>query len=263
MEIVVSSPGSPGTTFTDNVKSQIVVIHDVLSDTKNFENAGELRAFLEEKYGYKQAYLRNIMAFLQNCGIVNYQRNTSFANDQFFTNIGYAYVDILKCLSVVEKEADSDEKKMVMKALKNIEEAIYFQCLIIMMKNKECNYAQDFFDVLRFADIYKSIDSTEYLLIQYARDKNPTSFLTDIKDIVTGYRDGSIDIQVKTKTKNDSQGDAKSVNSFPYVHGNFSKAGIFYKGLDNRFYINETRRLEIDSAIKELNVVWQSLAVNQ
>lgn len=33
MDIVVSTPGSPGTTFTDNVKNQIVVIYDVVNST--------------------------------------------------------------------------------------------------------------------------------------------------------------------------------------------------------------------------------------
>ena len=31
MDIVVSSPGSPGTSFTENVKDKIVIIFDVLA----------------------------------------------------------------------------------------------------------------------------------------------------------------------------------------------------------------------------------------
>lgn len=257
MDIVVSTPGSPGTTFTDNVKNQIVVFYDVLNSTPDFDNAGGLRKYLEKHYGFKQAYTRNILAFLQNCGLVNYQNVDVFENKKFFTNIGCAYVDILKCLQIANGEPESPERDEVIKRLKNIEEIIYFQCLKLMMMKKDCNYAEDFFDVLRFTDKYQHIDATEYLLIQYEREQNPHDFLIQMQKRLSMYRDGLISINVKTKTKNDTSGKAKSVNSFPYVHGNFTKAGVLRKNDENQFYINEERRSEVDSAIKEIGEIWQ------
>lgn len=50
MDITVSSPGSPGTSFTDNVKDKIVIIYDVLKNNDNFESVRELGYELE-KYG--------------------------------------------------------------------------------------------------------------------------------------------------------------------------------------------------------------------
>lgn len=83
MDIVVSTPGSPGTTFTDNVKNQIVVIYDVVNSTDDFDNVSGLRTYLEVHYGFKQTYTRNILAFLQNCGIVTYQNVDGFQNKKF------------------------------------------------------------------------------------------------------------------------------------------------------------------------------------
>lgn len=256
MDIVVSSPGSPGTSFTENVKDQIVTIYDVLCEHENFNSAGDLRRYLEEKYGYKQAYTRNILAFLQNCGIVNYQNLKKFENEKFFTNIGRTYVDILKCIKTMRNQEEVDE--VVLEKLQAIEKIIYFQCLVLMMKNKDCNYAQDFFDVLRFVDSYGSIDSIEYLLIQYKREHTEGDYIMDMADIVNQYRSKKIAINVHTKTKNDEKGAAKSVNSFPYVNGNFSKAGVFLKDDSGRYLFNMNRYAEIQCAIREVSAIWQN-----
>ena len=127
-----------------------------------------------------------------------------------------------------------------------------------MMKSPDCNYGYDFFDVLWFVKQYGSIDSTEYLLIQHEREVNPDNYLVDMGDTVRKYRDGTITINVKTKTKNDENGAAKSVNSFPYVQGNFIKAGVFYKGDDNRYYIVNDRMPEIIKAIQEVRLCLNS-----
>ena len=77
-------------------------------------------------------------------------------------------------------------------------------------------------------------------------------------DTVRQYRDGAITINVKTKTKNAESGAAKSVNSFPYVQGNFIKAGVFYKGDYNRYYIVNDRMPEIIKAIQEVRLCLNS-----
>jgi hypothetical protein len=253
MEITVSSPGSPGTSFTDNVKDKILIIFDVLAKNEDFASVHDLGIELE-KYGMNWNYARNILPFLQNCGIVNYQDVAAIENKKFFTNIGYAYVDILPSIKIIKSEPESTLRDEILAKLEKIQEEIYFQCLVIMMKNPDCNYGYDFFDVLWFVKMYGSIDSTEYLLIQHAREVNPENYLVDMGDTVRQYRDGSITINIKTKTKNDESGAAKSVNSFPYVQGNFIKAGVFYKGEDGRYYIVQDRMPEIIKAIQEVRL---------
>jgi len=254
VDITVSSPGSPGTSFTDNVKDKIVIIYDVLKNNDNFESVRELGYELE-KYGMNWNYARNILPFLHNCGIVRYQDVTNIENNKFFTNIGNAYVDILKTIKIVKSESQSSTRDDILTLLEKIQEEIYFQCLVIMMKNQDCNYSKDFFDVLCFVKMYESIDSTEYLLIQHERNNGSGDYLEEMGELVKRYRDGSLTINVKTKTKNDESGAAKSVNSFPYVNGNFMKAGVFLKGDDSRYYINSKRMDEVDSAIEEVSHV--------
>ena len=121
-----------------------------------------------------------------------------------------------------------------------------------MMKNENCNYSYDFYDVLRFIKMYGSIDSTEYLLIQHERKNEPATFMDNMSDIVSKYRSGQLHINIKAKTKNDESGTAKSVNSFPYVSGNFVKAGVFCKDEDERYRFCDDRIEEIETAIKEV-----------
>lgn len=254
MDITVSSPGSPGTSFTDNVKAQIVLLYDELASHDDFSSLSDFKIHLESR-GLNASYTRNILPFLQYCGIVKYENVFPFVNDNFFTNIGKAYVDVLKSIQIAKEEPDCDEG--ILNSLDKIQQIIYFQCLVIMMKTKECNYSKDFYDVLCFMKEFESIDSTEYLLIQYERERSEEDLLKRLGAYIGQYRDGTIKINVKTKTKNAEDGKAKSVNSFPYVSGNFSKAGVVRK-YKNRFYLNEERVSEINCALREVNVVCQN-----
>lgn len=257
MEITVSSPGSPGTSFTENVKAQIILISDELDKNPDFESLSALKSHLNG-CGLNPNYVRNILPFLQFCGLVKYENVSPFINKDFFTNIGHAYISVLKCLQVAKNEPDNDDKEFVIQALERIQETIYFQSLSLMMQNTDCGYARDFYDVLYFAKRYGTIDSTEYLLIQYAREHGSGDYIEEIAETVQQYRNGEIVIDVKTKTKNDDQGKAKSVNSFPYVSGNFSKAGIMAKSDDGRFYLKNERIGEIDNALREVGLLWQN-----
>lgn len=252
MDILVSSPGSPGTNFTENVKEQILLISDELDKNDDFASLMELKKHLEN-CGLNQNYARNILPFLQNCGIVKYDNIDTFKNSEIVTNIGRAYVDVLKSIKIARNEEKSEIRDDILEMLDKIQQTIYFQCLTIMMKNPDCNYGIDFFDVLRFVDIYGYIDLTEYMLILYEREKNGSDYLHDLQDVVKKYRNKEIEIHVKTKTKNAMEGDgkSKSVNSFPYVTGNFCKSGIMKK-IDGKFYFEENRIKEIENAIEEV-----------
>lgn len=247
MDITISSPGSPGTSLTPNVKSQIVLMFDELVKADDFESLSDLKNHLE-KCGLNKDYVRNILPFLQFCGIIEYSNIKKFVNEKFFTDIGKAYVDILKSIAILKEEPESDDKKALLGYLENIQETIYFQCLVIMMKSSECNYAMDFFDVLRFVQKYGYIDKTEYFLVIYERNHAEGEYLDNIKETIEEYRNGEIDINVKTETASADEG---KVNSFPYVSGNFVKAGIFYKE-KNKCYIVESRKAEVEAAIEEV-----------
>ena len=92
------------------------------------------------------------------------------------------------------------------------------------------------------------------------RDNGNNDYILEMKQIVEDYRSNKIEINVKTKTKNGDSGEAKSVNSFPYVHGNFAKAGVLEKTADNKFVLNENRRKEIKAALLEVGEVWENSA---
>ena len=258
MDITVSSPGSPGTSFTENVKEKILILFDVLERNGNFASMGDLGAELQ-RFGINWNYARNILPFLKNCGIVKYQEASPIESRSFFTNIGYAYVDILRSIKAVKEEPESGLRREVLARLERIQQGMDFQCLVLMMKNPECNYGYDFFDVLCFVVKYGSIDSTEYLLIQHEREVHPEGYLDAMQDMVHRYRSGSIAIRIKTRTKNGESGRAKSVNSFPYVWGNFVKAGVFEKREDGRYYMAEDRMPEIQNAVQEVGACQNSV----
>ena len=79
MNITISSPGSPGTSYTDDVKKMIITIFQELNCNPDFDSLSQFKAHLEE-LGYSNAYVRNILPFLQFCGIVQYRYMKTFLN---------------------------------------------------------------------------------------------------------------------------------------------------------------------------------------
>lgn len=253
MDIEVFSPGSPGSSLTDGVKKKILQCYDALHDHDDFKDLKDFKSYMTT-LGVNENYLRNILPFLQYLGIVRYEKLDPFINGSVFTDIGCAYVATLKTKEIVENEPDSETKQAVIDDLDRIDKAILFQCLVIMMKDKTCSYSVDFWDVLRFVNEYESIDATEYLLLLYAREKNINDYLNAISNNVIAHRDDTEKISVKTITNKGSKAKIDKVNSFPYVSGNFIQAGIFKKDNKNRFYINDSRRTEIDVALREIEL---------
>lgn len=247
MDITISSPGSPGTSLTPNVKKQIVLMFDELEKSENFRSLSEFKEHLGG-CGLNKDYVRNILPFLQFCGIVKYSNISTFENDKFFSDIGKSYIDVLKSIDILEKEPEGTDKKVLLEYFEKIQEIIYFQCLVIMMKSSNCNYAIDFFDVLRFVYKYGYIDIQEYFLIIHERNHSEDSYIDNMAETIQRYRKGEIDINVKTETSSTDEG---KVNSFPYVNGNFVKAGILYKE-KSKFYIVQNRKAEIEAAIEEV-----------
>lgn len=63
---------------------------------------------------------------MQFCGIVQYGNMKPFQNKEFFTNIGCAYVEILKCIEVVSGEKENDAQKQILSSLEDMQEIIFF-----------------------------------------------------------------------------------------------------------------------------------------
>lgn len=62
MNITISSPGSPGTSYTDDVKKMIITFFDELNSNPDFDSLSQFKAHLEE-LGYSNDYVRNILPF--------------------------------------------------------------------------------------------------------------------------------------------------------------------------------------------------------
>ncbi len=258
MDIIVSSPGSPGTSFTQNVKRIFVRIFDELQTNPDFSSLSDLKSHLNNRGIGNANYIRNILPFVQFCGFVKYQDISVFENKYFFTDFGYAYIDALKCLEALTVLPASEERTFAIQKIGTIEQILYFHGLVNMMKNKSCNYALDFYDVLRFVKKYESINPKEYMLLLYMRDQNPENYLDAVSDLVQKLRGEEIEIHVKARGRDYSGGggeEIESVNSFPYVCGNFEKAGIFRKDADRDFF-NQSRLFEINQAMSEVSSIW-------
>ena len=268
MNIKISSPGGPGTSLIENVKKNILILASELEKNDDFESLKAYKIHMTT-FGMSEDYLRNIFPYMQNIGLVDYANLKPFENHKFFTNLGYAFLDVLRSVELVNEEDDSETKEVVLEYLSSIEQVILFQGMKKMMMSESCRYGIDFWDVLRFVNKYDSIDLTEYFLLIYERNSGEENYLENMGPIVEKYRLNTLTINVSTEIKKkikstmNKAGAAKRINTFPYVKGNFVEAGILVPIDEGRFKINEDRRNEIDSALKEIEEKWQTLANQQ
>ncbi len=257
LRISISSPGGPGTSLIDSIKKMVLEIFMELDKHENFGSLNSVRMHLT-RLGMRDDYLRNIFPFLQNIGFINYANLNPFQNKDLFTNLGKAFIDIRSSIEIAEQEEDSETKEDVIKYLGLMEQSVILQGMKRMMMSKSCRYASDYFDVLRFVNKYNSIDLTEYFLLIYERNRGEEGYLDKINETIQKYRQGKLNIIVTTEIKKNikktqnATGAPKRINTFPYIKGSFLAAGIFSTTDDDRCRLNEAKRQEIDSVLREI-----------
>lgn len=255
MEIVIENCSSPGAHFSDNTNNVILKIYDWL--VKNHFPTitfTKLKNRIGEENSINDNNARTIYPLLRNCGFVEYQGRTQEEIDtnNFFSTFGLAYINALK----LKKTIIDNNIKEALKSVDNIIGLMIFEALKNLLGNKELNYSESFRWFLMFLDCYKKINIQEFAVMVYVMTENPNNWKDKIDGLISQYRDGKLDLEIKIKVRNDkkiqeSSGEKfrnesiKFFTSFNYYATLLVQAGLIVKNENNYFSVSEKNKIEI------------------
>lgn len=261
MKILVHNPSSPGASFTENTNSVLLEINEWIAC-----NQGKVLPFIDFRHalvsdkGLNDNNNRNIFPLLRNCGFVKYG-NSDLIVDNFYTNRGKAFIEVIKLLSDLECSEIQDEKTVSsIKKLKVIVENMIFWGLCNLMEKSNASYKASFHDTIIYLCNYGKIDKKEFAFLMDERLKHNDILdcLESMKNNIDSYRQGSIDIEVDVEVRNDT--DIREVSNksqrkegiafltaFGYYVGMLSQAGLILK--ERQYFIIKPGR---ELKLKEL-----------
>lgn len=258
LSVKTKNTSSPGASFTDNTNNVMLLIYDWIKENKNLViSFREFRTRIENEKGINDNNNRNIFPLLKNCGLVNYIDKHELNVDDFFTNEGIAYVDILESIEIIKSAKDIDDETKI-KSIENYKIILQEYVNIALEKlvlNTNINYLQPFLDFILYLLEFKEIDKTEFAyMISIRENYNIKETFDIIRENINEYRKGDLNINVSVEIRNDNNIKAKTskthrdegiafITSYGYFSSLLEQAGLIVK-IDNRRYMVCAEKIE-------------------
>ena len=251
MIIEIENTSSPGASFTNNTNEVLLKTYEWILNNKGITlSFKEFRQRLQNEKNINDNNNRNIYPLLKNGGLVSYEKLSDIKVDNFFTNTGKAYVKTLESIKLIEKEDYSPQQKEdAIRKFETIKQEIIFDALKKIISQPDINYVEPMKDLIQFLISFDKISKVEYAYLIFSKNKIGNILLTlnDIKNEINMIRDGSLDIDVNVKVRNDLDIRKKTnsdnrkeglsyLTSYTYLTNLLSQAGLLTKS-DNYFYV--------------------------
>lgn len=235
MHIEINNCSSPGAHFSDNTNEVLLKLDDWITEhNEPCLKFIEFRKKTSKDKKFNDNNARNIYPLLKNCGFITYQKGDDIDTKTFFTNRGKAYIKALETKKMISESNYSQSKKnIVNQKIDNILEDLIFEAVVKLIDNAELNYTESLKWFLMYLIEFDKIDKNEFAYMVFIMQNNvgTKNWKTQIKEIVTSYRKGEIEINVKVRVRNDDKIKIKSGQSTRVEGISYFTAFSFYSGL--------------------------------
>jgi uncharacterized protein YcgL (UPF0745 family) len=243
-EIIIHDVGNAGVSFTNTTNTNIIKIAEWLEEHKDETMTyAMLQEKLEIDCGISSSNTRMYSPFLLKNGFAKYDSGVLNLNE-FFTNIGKSYVEILKMLELTK----NNELSMESIILEDIKSSI---CVMGMINRKDVDAGEFYLDWIKFCNVYKSINMDEFYMMVDSKEKE--NFIEAIKEDVENYRKDNLKVDIKMKKRNRITGADEIVqinnNIFSYTRVFLEQCNLIEK-VNDRYILNEKKRTIIDYLVK-------------
>ena len=256
MDITTINYASPGASFTERTNNYILAFYNVAHKYSNKEWLfSEYRTCVTNESGLDMSNARNIFPLLRNYGFIKYEKNSLIKSDEFFTNTGNAYIEVIRSLAKCN-ETDSESLK-IRQQLQNIKKEMLYNGLWKSLQSDETTYKIGLLYILKFLRKFKSIDKTECAYLFLATLNDNKNYLNAIEENIYLYRDNKLDINVKARVKDKSKRGEdvykytgiQSFTAFGYLINLICEAGLVVKN-KNRYIVIEAAYDKLIDLIK-------------
>lgn len=166
MDIDVQKIQCAGVSFTEGLGTKYMKYYEVIRKHYNKElTYAELQKLFETEIGITNSATRVDIPFLFNSGLVGEYKNDRIKLNDFFTDLGKCFYEILK----IKELLSENEDEYLQKEIEKINNLIILDSLFYRKLTGNDEY---YLKMLRYIYDYGSIDDKEfYLMIKYEDDK--------------------------------------------------------------------------------------------
>ena len=262
MEIIIENLSSPGAQFSKNTNEVMLKIFSWINDN----NCPKLqfidfRRGLERDVKINDNNARNIYPLLKNSGLVEYQGGEVLDTASFFTKRGLAYINALQMIESIEQgDYTKKQKEQALNEVNIILGIITFDSVAKLIKNDDLNYSEGLKWYIQYLTKFGKINKEEFALMVHTMAENPNTWYDEIKENISKYRNGDVDINVKVRVRND-QKIQKSTGQQTRLEGiSFFTAYTYYAALVNQAAI--TRKVKdyqviVDGMTEKLEILFE------
>lgn len=229
MDIDVKGINCSGVSFTEGLLQKYVNYYETVHKHKEeYLTYIELQRLFEEELHITESATRVDIPFLYNNGLINEYRKEKINLDQFFTNLGKSYYEIIKIKNILNDEEDAYFNN-------KINEINSLIILEMLFYRKKTNNEEYYLKMLKFISDYTSLDEKEfYLMVRYEED------IETLNNYIEAYRKGEIDINL-----------INANNTYQYTKKMLIQADVVIENKEERrLYLNEKMRIMIEELLK-------------
>ena len=263
MNIEIINPSSPGASFTENTNQTILQTFQWIEERGYpIIDFKEMRQSLQKEFGINDNNARNIFPLLKNCGFINYSKGVKVDTHSFLSKTGLAYAKAIEIENnISSQQLSQSSKAKALNGVETIKENLIYGGLKNLIISSEANYCQTFKNVISFLLMYNKINKNEFAALVYYYDKNSITFLKDINETITNYRNDVIDIKVTVNVRDDTHGIGGQnlskrkesigfLTSFGYFIGLLVQSGLAFKE-DDYYQIFESKIAKIKVLLED------------
>lgn len=252
-----TSPPNFGASITNHTDDTLLVCHDFTSENgKEQMTYAELQQMLYSRHRISKCNFRCIMPLMKSFSFVQFERMRRFYLCDFFTDIGEAYIKVLKQRLDISSSNHVNRDK----ALKTVDEAI-MNIRLLGLKNclndASTGVSSIYKITLAYLLRFSRVDKFEFPFLWYHYQLDPKNYLENMRETVSDYRQNVLQLQpilIKQKEMDTFQGQSsfqKQAPGFSYILNTLVQCGLAFKETNADYYSVLPSKIETITRILE------------
>lgn len=218
MEKIIDRRGieCSGVSFTPAMNEKFKKYMEVIENHINEEiSYAQLQEYIQEEKEITKSAVRVDIPFLYNNGFVTEYRNVKIKLNNFVTDLGKSYLDIVQAID----GANEIGQEPIVKILK---ETLSLIMALAIVHRKRTNSQEYYLDILKFIYLNGSINEDEFYLMVTSADKEV------LKEELKDYRNGDLTIKLETNNL-----------AYKYTKKFLEQANLIQESTSGRMILNE------------------------
>ena len=236
--IIPIGVSNAGVSLTEQTNNNLLKIYEWANNNKDLLlTYRQIQEKVSQECNISKSNTRMYTPFLYKNGFVGDYTNGAIYINNYFTDLGKAYLETLASIKSAERIDNSVVLKQLYYSLQDI-------CLLGLMNRQKINEGEMYLDFLKFCYKYDRINADEFYRMLYEREIGTEEYIDSIEDDIKAYRNGNMSFVIKHERRSEGQviiGPMEQ-NIFTYTKTFIMQCGIITDAMDSYFKPVENKK---------------------